>query len=235
MSFKIQNWKLSLLAFIFIGVFTSLGMWQLSRASEKKILLKSFAERTELAPLDASSLSQYNDLRFYRATLQGTFDNAHSILLDNKISQGKVGYEVYTPFYVIGLKKPLLVDRGFTPIINSRKEMPVIPAITGIVTITGMLNLPPTYVALGEMIDTPTHHWPLRVEYINLTELSTVLNDTMYPYVLNITPKDAAALEVNWQVVTMSPEKHMGYALQWFAFAVTLLILFVTLNRQKNN
>lgn len=220
-----------MLAMVFIGIFTSLGLWQFSRAQEKKILLKSFAERTQHAPLDAASINKSADWRFYRTQLEGTFDNAHTILLDNKISQGKVGYQVYTPFNAIGLAQPILVDRGFIPIGNTRKTLPYISPISGNLTITGMLNLSPTYVALGQMVDSPSVTWPLRVEYINLSELSTLINHTFYPYVLNLSPKGPAAYEINWQVVTMPPEKHMGYAVQWFAFALTLLILFVALNR----
>jgi surfeit locus 1 family protein len=235
MFFKIQNWKLSLLAILFIGIFCSLGLWQVSRATEKKILLKSFAERTEHAPFNAAMISQSRDWRFYRAQLSGSFDNEHTVLLDNKTYEGKVGYEVYTPFKAIGLDYPILIDRGFIPIGNNRKDLPLIRAITGKKTITGMLNLPPAYVSFGKITDAQIKTWPLRVEYINLNELSAIFNEAIYPYVMNLAPTDPASYEVKWQIVIMGPEKHMGYALQWFAFALTLLILFVTLNRQKKN
>lgn len=235
MPFKIQNWKLALLAFLFIGIFTSLGIWQVNRAAEKKILLKSFADRAKHSPLTAAMMSQSGDWRFYPVSLEGRFDNAHTLLLDNKVYEGKIGYQVYTPFYAQGLSQPILVDRGFIPIGKSRKELPQIKTIADKTVITGMLNLPPKYVAFGQITDSKTITWPLRVEYINLAELTPLLGFPIYPYLLNLSPDSPAAYEVKWQIVVMSPDKHMGYAVQWFAFALTLLILFVALNRQKKN
>lgn len=233
MPFHIKNWKLAILAIVCIGILTSLGCWQWSRAHTKEILLKSFTERTEQAPLLTSSLdTKEKDLRFYRAQLSGHFDNDHTLLLDNKIHEGKVGYEVYTPFIADGLSNPILIDRGFIPIGKSRKELPSIRDIPGNTTITGMLNLPPTYVSLGKMTDSSTITWPLRVEYIHLSEVTPLLQHSLYPYLLILTPKDPAAYDVTWQIVIMPPERHMGYAVQWFALALTLLVIFVALNRR---
>lgn len=233
MPIKLQNWKLALLALVFICLFTSLGIWQVSRAQQKKILLKSFALRTEQAPVLSADLGQSGDFRFYRARLEGTFDNEHTLLLDNKIHQGKIGYEVYTPFAAKGLALPILVDRGFIPIGKSRIELPSIKPVNGETAIEGMLNLPPTYVSLGGMSDKSDARWPLRIEYLNLVELGPVLGAQVYPYLLTLSPQSPGAFAVNWQVVVMGPERHMGYAIQWFALALTLLILSVALNRPQ--
>ncbi|RDI42417.1 SURF1 family protein [Aquicella lusitana] len=230
---KIKNWKLALLAFVFFCLFCSLGTWQLSRANQKKILLKSFHERTLHAPFLAAHLNTAQDLRFYRTQLTGSFDNAHSILLDNKIFHGKVGYEVFTPFKADGIATPILIDRGFVPMGTNRKTLPPLTRIHGHVTLTGLINQPPAYVALGSMMESTTPVWPLRIEYINMDTLSTLLNQPLFPYIVTLAPTDAAAYAIEWQIVTMGPEKHQGYAVQWFALALTLLILFVALNRDR--
>jgi surfeit locus 1 family protein len=313
MRLSLRNWKLAVLAVILMAFFVGMGMWQVSRAREKELLMDSYVQRTKVAPLDALDLldtaqgldrsevlhtgKKYlfngapslrvshrartsgrrkerassvlraagalpsarphekeflpciesldieqvldvnhaldidQDLRFFRATLVGEFDNAHSVLLDNKIHEGKIGYEVYTPFMADGLAAPILVDRGFIPMGATRRELPSLRNMPGKMIITGMLNFPPAYVSFGKLTDSQT--FPLRVEYIQLNELSTVLGSSLFPYVLSITPKSPAAYDLEWQVVTMKPEKHMGYAIQWFAFAFTLLILFVALNRPR--
>lgn len=229
MSIKIKNWKLAILALIFIGFFTSLGFWQLSRAAEKKSLLQSFDARTKQMPLAAKNLLKDNDLRFYRATLEGSFDNEHTFLLDNKTSHRQIGYEVYTPFKAKGIEMPILVDRGFIPMGMDRAILPAIRVIPGNVTILGMLNLPPKYVSLGQLQDAK-QSWPLRVEYVNLAEFASLLNYPLFSYLLTLEPNNPAAFAAEWQIVTMGPEKHLGYAVQWFAMAATLLILFVALN-----
>lgn len=233
MAFKIKNWKLALLSLVFFCLFISLGCWQLSRAEQKKILLDSFAERTRKQPLSTLELIQTKDPRFYRARLEGRFDNEHTLLLDNKTFRGQIGYEVYTPFNAIGLNLPILVDRGFIPIGQTRKQLPAIASIQGSVTLSGMLNLPPTYVSWGKIHESTQINWPLRVQFINLPELSSLLGHPLYSQILNITPNDPAAYSVEWKVVIMGPEKHRAYAVQWFALALTLLILFVALNRRS--
>lgn len=232
--FKIKNIKLALLACLFILLFSSLGVWQLTRSHQKQLLLKSFAERTAQAPIGIDKLNMQEDLRFYRAKLTGRFDNQHSLLLDNKIFHGRVGYELYTPFKADGIDQPILVDRGFIPLGQNRRTLPGIHTVIGNVNIVGMLNLPPRYLALGKMTETIEPQWPLRVEFIHLHDLGSLLNTPLYPYVLSLEPNHPAAYAIEWQIFTMLPERHVGYAVQWFALALTLLILFVVLNVKRS-
>lgn len=231
--FKIKNVKLALLALVVFAIFVSLGSWQLSRAQQKRALLETYAARTQHEPYTGKQLADINDWRFYRTRLEGKFDNDHTFLLDNKTFHGKVGYEVYTPFFANEMTQPILVDRGFIPIGTERSQLPKVPEIRGNVTILGMLNLPPLYMALGTLSDTAAISWPLRIEFIKLPEIAKLLNQQLFPYVLTLDPQDPRAFPMEWQIVNVSPEKHMGYAIQWFALALTLLILFVALNRSK--
>ncbi|MBV9575764.1 MAG: SURF1 family protein [Gammaproteobacteria bacterium] len=232
-SIKIKNWKLALLSLLLIYLFTHLGFWQLARAKQKKLLLQSFAERTEQAPLAATALKKLTDFRFYQARLQGHFDNTHTFLLDNKIVNGQIGYEVYTPFYAEQFTNVILVDRGFIAMNANRQILPLIPPILGMTTITGMLNLPPTYFAWGKMTDSTQLNWPLRIEFIHLQEIAQLLAQPLFSYTLSLSPHDPRAFPIQWQIVTMGPEKHIGYAIQWFALALTLLILSVALNWKR--
>lgn len=234
MIIKLRNWKLALLALIFFCLFVSLGIWQLNRANYKKSLLKTYAERTVHTPYKASELATPNDWRYYRTTLTGKYDNEHTFLLDNKTFKGKVGYEVYTPFKADGLDETILVDRGFVPMGDDRSQLPAIANVDGETTLTGMLNLPPIYVSLGQLTDTKEVSWPLRIEYISLPEMAKIANVHLFPYVLNLQPKDPGAFDIEWQIVTTDPERNMGYAVQWFALAITLLILFAVLNWRKS-
>jgi surfeit locus 1 family protein len=237
MPYTPQNWKpgrfkLNLLALLFICVFIGLGMWQLSRAAQKRALLNDFAERALKQPLNANTLRNQHDWRFYRIQVHGTFDNAHTLLLDNKTYEGKIGYQVYTPFLAQGIERPILIDRGFVPIVNDRRTLPIIHPVRGEVTIIGMLNVPPAYVAWGQINESTHITWPLRIEYVNLTELTKWLTYPLSPYIINLSPEDPAAYAMKWQIVTMRPETHTGYAIQWFAFALTLLIISAAMNRK---
>lgn len=229
---RIKNWKLNLIALLCVTLLTSLGYWQLSRANEKKQLVQTFTHRSSQI-LKVEKLQQLQDLRFYQTELSGHFDNAHTILLDNKILHGKVGYEIYTPFYADELSQPILIDRGFVGIQTSRQEHLAIPPILGKVHIRGILNLPPRYVAFGKISDGPPN-WPLRVEYIQLKELAHAIQiPLLFNYVLSL-PAEHTPYNIDWQITTIPPERHMAYAVQWFALALTLLILSVALNFNHN-
>lgn len=229
-SFRIVNWKLTLLGLLMVAGLCSLGFWQLSRAKEKRILIATFTARTLHAPLSSNALQNLADPRYYRAKLSGNFDNSHTYLLDNKIVDGQVGYEVYTPFWIKHSKNPIMVDRGFIPMGSTRQQLPTIKNINGEVNILGMLNSPPKYVAFGTMQTDALINWPLRIEYLDLKKIN--LAAKFYPYILSLDANDPAAYKIQWQAFeTMPPERHIGYAVQWFALALTLLILCVVLNR----
>ncbi|MGD2032747.1 MAG: SURF1 family protein, partial [Gammaproteobacteria bacterium] len=38
----------------------------------------------------------------------------------------------------------------------------------------------------------------------------------------------------NWAPTEFGPERHYGYALQWFALAATLVIIYVVLNVKRS-
>ena len=231
MPIRIVNWKLALLAFVFFCIFTGLGLWQLARAEQKKLLLNAFAEGTKQVPT-LTLATTHSDLRFYRAQLTGQFFEPYTFLLDNKTFHGQIGYEIYSLFKADGLDTLILIDRGFIPLGLRRDVLPIIRTPQHTVTLTGMLNLPPSYVALGDMRESLRINWPLRLEFINTTAIAALIHQPIFPYVLTLKSGDPAAYAIEWKPVIMGPERHRGYALQWFALALTLLILFVALNRE---
>lgn len=227
---QVKSIKLGLLSLIITGFLCYLGYWQLSRAIEKAALLETYAARKNHAPITANELKQNKDWRFYRTALTGTFDNQHTLLLDNKIFNGQVGYEIYTPFKAEGLNTIILVDRGFIPAGRTRSIIPAIKMVAEKTTITGMINTPPTYVKFGEITEGSAINWPLRIAYIYFPDLAKLIKNDLSSNIVVLTPNDPAAYPLEWQIVIMPPERHRGYALQWFALAITLLILSLALN-----
>lgn len=231
-SLPIKNPWFAVLVFFFFCLCIGLGCWQLARAQQKKQIIASFTNRIDQPALPATALLENKELRFYRVHLTGYFDNQHSLLLDNKTHQGQVGYELYTPFIAQGLPQSILIDRGFVPLGKTRRQLPVIPKENSH-QLSGMLNLPPHHVALGKIIETPGITWPLRVQYLDLAKIATFLDSPIYPYVITPDVNGRAIRPTSQQIVNMGPERHTGYAFQWFALAITLLILFVLLNRDS--
>ncbi|WP_374760624.1 SURF1 family cytochrome oxidase biogenesis protein, partial [Pseudomonas aeruginosa] len=58
------------------------------------------------------------------------------------------------------------------------------------------------------------------------------------PWEIRLEPGDAS-FDTDWPLVSMPPERHTGYAVQWFALATALLALYLYLGvrraREKNH
>ena len=100
---------------LLLPLLVSLGFWQLSRGAEKTALLASYAERRAAEPMASSELLSSADPAYRRVHLHGQFDAAHSLLLDNRQRNGKVGVELLQPFQDQRSGLWLLVNRGWLP------------------------------------------------------------------------------------------------------------------------
>lgn len=227
------NWWLLLITLAFVSLFIKLGFWQLHRAEEKRILQQQFTLRLHSQAISLDLLPKNQDWHFYPVTLQGHYDNAHSILLDNKIHDHQVGYEVLTPFIDDKHVSPVLINRGWIPQGRNRQSLPVISSVDGRQEISGWVYVPAGKAfTLGQMSDL-RQNWPLRVEIINIPALEKILNKPLFPYVILLSPKADSGFVRDWQPISMPPEKHIGYAVQWFTFALVLIIIFIALNLRR--
>ncbi len=222
------------LTLIFVLLFSSLGAWQYQRAQEKRLLFAAFALRQSKEPIIFSQLFEKNrDSRFYTIHLTGHFDNKHHIFLDNKTQDGQVGYEVYTPFLVEKTKQAILVDRGFLPANPDRRILPTIQTLEARISLQGIVNEAPRYFSLGSLAEESQRSFPLRVQYIKLAELAPLLGLSLPPYIVWLDPADKHGFSRRWKITLMGPEKHLLYTVQWFAFALSLLVIFGVLNLHR--
>jgi len=207
----------------------SLGFWQLNRAEEKQTLLDHFTvnQQAAAAPL-ANLLPVTVQQRYQKIIVQGHFDNQHSFLIDNRTYNNQVGYYVITPFV---LKAPLsttilLINRGFVPRGAQRADLPRIPDVTGEQTITAIIDFPSQDpFLLGENYDPTKVSWPLILQQPITVDMSHVLHQAVYPFIA-LLYDSCCGFQTDWQPAQqMPPSTHHGYAVQWFALAVTWLIL----------
>jgi len=219
---------------LLVALFCKLGFWQYHRAQEKRLIIETYAERHDKQlPVYSDLFKDGGDSRFYSVRLSGHFDNQHLVLLDNKTYQGRIGYEIYSPLVISGTKSAILVDRGWIPAERDRHHLPKIQALSGEISLHGVINTPPRFFSLGSMMDGPTPQFPLRVQYIKIDELQPILGLTLAPYVLWLDPADKHGFLRDWKVSLVGPEKHLVYTVQWFAFALSLLVIFGALNLQR--
>ena len=88
----------TLVVLALLPVLVFLGFWQLGRGEQKRVLLDSYAERQVAAPVTVGQLLTLDGPAFRRVQLRGHLDGQHSLLLDNRVRDGKVGVELLQPF-----------------------------------------------------------------------------------------------------------------------------------------
>lgn len=211
--------------------FFRLGYWQASRAVEKEAIILS----AETAGAISSTEINQDSPRFSQVTLNGRFDPERHILLDNQILNGRPGVHVYTPFYFNNDGQMLLVNRGWLPMSVDRRTLPEIPELTDTASIQGRLNLPPTVgKRIGGLSPLHANQWPQLVTYLDLPQIREIIHELDPQWVVQLHPQSPAGFEGrDWKTVSMTPERHRGYSLQWYALALTAAVIWLILGLRR--
>ena len=218
------DWKSVLAIILILPVLVSLGCWQLRRADEKQVLLANFEERRLLPAVNIADLDAYPNYRPVYAV--GEFDPEKYWLLDNRISHGRFGYEIMAGFIQVDGSQ-LLVDRGWIEGDASRRTVPVVTFPKGLVTISGELyRSEDKNFSLGSDVQTG---WPRRQQWLDIDTVKQEFQN-MLPVSLRLDESSTGAFQTERLVVNVTPAKHTGYAVQWFAMALALGIIFIFLN-----
>lgn len=223
------------LAFILLfPLLISLGIWQLRRADAKEALIAAQADRQGELPLDLNLVRDLSpDDRFRPALVRGHFLTGQQWLQDNRIHAGQAGYHVYSLFQVDGGDRALLVNRGWAPVGETRAALPSLPLPKGELTLHGQLNRPASVgIVLGEVDYTAPGLSVL--PYLDVAKLGQAIARKVFPLALVLDPDQPGALTADPLPVTrMGPERHLGYAVQWFGLATALLMIYVGLNTRR--
>jgi len=217
---------MALFSSICLIAFVNLGFWQLERADEKTELLKVHAQQRNQPPLSATEL-----LRRAAAVdglpveLVGRFSGIPALLRDNVVLEGRVGFEVLEIFNDSATNQMFLINRGFVPMAANRQIKPTIPPVSeGDMSLFGHVYVSTAVderFTPGELMD------DLRI--VQSTEpriLENLVAVALYPHLIRLEADAAFALPRRWIVTTVSSDKHMGYAIQWFLMALAVLIAF---------
>jgi surfeit locus 1 family protein len=224
-------------------VFVYLGFWQLGRAEQKKQLISIYQLNQQQIPVDWTELSFHSQdlnnptLRMKRFHINGQFVPNIQILVDNKTQHGQVGFQVYAVFKPKDSEQSILVDRGFIPLNGKSRnnfQSPNLHSISTNITmhkITGTITIPSIGIQLNpeasiERLDTKQ----ILIQQIHFETLSQYLNLPLAKFVFKLDPESPFILNFIPINFGLSVMKHVGYALQWFAMGIALLIYYFAIN-----
>ncbi len=198
---------------VMLAILIALGVWQLHRLTWKTAILARIdaAERAPGVELGAAPAP------FEKARAEGAWRGDLSALYGSQVRDpGIGGAQVLTPLVRPGLPT-VLVDRGW---VDTGRPLP--PPPSGTVTVEGYVH-PPERAHWFSAPDDPAGR---RFYTLDPAAIGAALGlRDVAPYVLVAlgppgVPDPARALP-------RPPNDHFQYALTWFGFAVTLLIIFV--------
>ena len=209
----------------------ALGIWQLGRSEEKRVFLEKQEQgmaSSEILPLSTAIQDDADALRYKKVQAIGHYDVAHQFLIDNQISAGKPGYFVLTPFVLQGEAKAVLVNRGWVPLNQERTVLPDIQLKNQQTTVSGRINRFPSVGIKLAGAEIPSAGWPSVLQVIDTQVLEKKLTYPLFPFQIELDQDLPEGFKREWKTTTiMLPEQHTAYAVQWFALAFTLTLLFI--------
>lgn len=211
--------------------FVRAGLWQSGRAMEKEALLAASAR--VLAERRPQPLAEAAAAMPAWVAVDGAFEALPALRLDNQRRGSLVGVQVYRAFLLDDGQR-LWVDIGWRPLPGDRRVPDEAPMPTAPMRLEGLLVPPPSAgLALGPAASPLPDggRLALRLEPDVLREAGTALDHA----VLRLDPAAPFGHERDLDLLanTLSPDKHRGYALQWFGFAAGLLLLSLFLQFRR--
>ena len=219
-----------------LAAFVALGWWQVGRAREKQAMIESFQRGSQSSvQLEGNAtvdgLPRYQDVR-----AEGRYDPAHQILIDNMPSQtGQPGFRVLTPLRREGSDRLLLVDRGWVPLGATRQDLPTVIVATDVRAVSGRLDtLPAPGVRVGDAGVAGDTSWPRVLNFPRQPDLEQTLGAKVEARIVLLDPSAPDGYERAWRpAMQYGPERHLGYAIQWFAFALIAFVIFIALSLRR--
>ena len=226
-----NNFKSKILIFeiIFVPITISLGLWQIERANEKKVIISNYDKLLVSTPIalqkeqplenwqPIETVGAYQDLVIYE---------------DNAINSGKAGFKVYHLFQN-GDGTFIFVHRGFIERNLIKNNLPRIDTPVGKKNIKGttlfkqnntfVKNIEESDIRIIQEFNTPV-----------LIKRFPILKDRyLHPFLFNLDVRDADKFQPIEKPVNMTATKHIGYAIQWFGLCAALIILTIYAYRRK--
>lgn len=234
--FRPSLWP-TLVTLVLLIILVRLGIWQLHRADYKRALLTQYQRMATLPPVSLNEMVVSGELdtlpRYRHVQVQGHYDGARQVLLQEMQHDDTVGYEVLTPFIFEPQQQTLLVNRGFVAANPGVKNLPDVSVGSDTRILSGVLGiLPVPGIRLGKT--TIPAGWPKLMLYPRYQTLAGLYGSKLLTPVLLLGAAQPDGFVRGWQPnIGFPPVRHDAYALQWFVLALALLIIWMVVNSKR--
>lgn len=224
-SFRPRWWGL-VLTVVGCAAFIALGNWQGRRAEQKRVLQAHFDAAFNGPALQLpDSVVRPADYVLRRVAARGKFLAKYTVLLEDKLYHGRVGYQVITPLCLGSAKICVLVNRGWTPAVAHR-------AVPAIHTPGGRLRIDGLALARFPRALDPSHGKYAGRLWINVgvKQFEAWSGLRLQPIVIEQLSRDDDGLIRDWPRPDAHVTMNESYQMQWYSFAGLAVILFLALS-----
>lgn len=205
-----------------------LGFWQLNRAKQKQIRIYQLEKGGESTISDLAQIDKSKIEQFQQVELQLELFGYDSLYLDNKINNKRPGYHILNIVKDSASGKYLLINRGWEFAGGDRGRLPRVELPPRDWLVQGRVYSIATQAISTSDAKVEVSSNALRLPVMDMTIVKQIERHygiRLESYLIRLNQQSEAALETNWMWTNMSPEKHLAYAIQWFALALALLII----------
>ena len=213
------------------ALFLTLGFWQLQRLEQKRVANALILARMQEPPLPLSGQALDPDLaNLRRATVRGTYDYSQEIVLRNRTHNEIPGVHVIVPLRIGGSDAAVLVDRGWIPYeMADPAQRAQFRDAAGEVEVSGILQQSQKRPGSIAPADPPLGPDRPRLDAWHRVDIPRIQEQIPYPLLPLYLEEDQAPGEPVRRFpravleIVLTEGGHLGYAVQWFAFAGILL------------
>ena len=221
--FQLRLWS-TLAAFAGIATTVALGYWQLGRAEQKHAIVAAEQAASAQAPIHLGPAPvDAERLENRQVEARGRFEARGLVLLDNRVRHGKPGYEVIMPLRLGDRDQYVLVNRGWVVAPTERSVLPTFATPAGEVQVVGLAVVPGQriYELSSEPPDGPV--W----QNLTLERYRDRMPYPIQPIVIRQSNDLGDGLLREWPSLERGIKVHRSYALQWFAMAALIAIVYL--------
>lgn len=231
LSFRWSLWP-ALGAAAGIALTAWLGTWQYGRGQEKSALAARIEQLAQEPPIAVTARElEVRDVELRQVEARGTFDPQYVVFLDNRVLRGTVGYHVIMPLRLGGGARHVLVNRGWIAASGDRNRLPDVKTPHGTVVVRGRATVPGRFLELSNEV-TRGPVW----QNLTLERYTSVMPIAIQPFIIQQNPADAPddGLIREWLPPDLGVDKHYGYAFQWFALSLLILVFYLATHVRRN-
>jgi surfeit locus 1 family protein len=231
-----RQWILTtLLVILAMGVMVRLGIWQLDRLEQRRAFNARVQAQADQPTLDLQtalasgeiSSQMLVEMEYREVLVTGEYDYSQEIALRNQAWGNQLGVHLYTPLKIDGLEAAILVNRGWVPFEDYTEGRLAQYEERERVEVRGIIRNSRLQPDIGRMQDpTPSPDGERLTSFAaaNIERIAVQIPYPIQPVYIQQLPdlaRDELPHRVEHQLV-LTEGSHLGYAIQWFVFAIIL-------------